>query len=247
MLLTALGLRDLAAQAVSPDGSAGGSLTMDATFVSQDLFRGTFLGGASIEPSIDYACGAVDLGLWTNSTVENRVQGPSSTEVELYCSYAGKVNDHVGVVPGFTYYYLPSGPGFPGNHRATLEPNVGLSGDVGRVRFTPTAYYDVVLRLLTLEMNAACTVSLARAEVDLSATAGADKSMGAPWAPKGWYNYWLVGFALPFRMGTAGRLTVGFNYTGSTQGRGGPGVPNGQAGRTESGRGLATVAYSLKL
>jgi len=224
---------------------------LTTTFVSQDLFRGYYLGGRSVEPSLDVSGGAWDLGYWSNSTVSNRVQGPSSTEIEVYGSYVVQaIKDRLSVEPGFTLYALPWGPGFYGIHRASVEPSVGLNFSAGGIQFSPKVYDDLVLKVLTWELNAAYVVPLgaAHTEIDLTASYGADVStfvsIGTPPGPRTWSTYWLLQAAAPFRLGERETLTLGWCYTGSAYGE--PGA-FAYGGRPVSSRGLVTMSLAVKL
>jgi len=226
-------------------------LTLTTTFVSQDLFRGYFLGGPSLEPDIDVSNGIYDLGLWSNSTVRNRTQGPSSTEVEAYGSYqVDIVKDKLSAEAGFTLYALPWGPGFGGVYRSSIEPSIGLNFPIGKVQFSPRVYDDIVLRVRTLEANAACALPLkaSRTELDLTVTLGTEQLPLAWSGPskdtRVWATYWLFQVAAPFPVGRQGTFTVGWCYTGSTFNERGPfGLGEG----SRSARGLVTASFALKL
>jgi hypothetical protein len=247
--LVAVGVQDVGAQSISGAGPAGAASNVTCLFttdvVSQDVFRGTFLGGPSIEPSLDFSNGRFDLGEWSNSTVSNRVQGASSTEIELYGSYAFPIRGSVSLEPGFTLYTLPWGPGFGDSHRSSVEPNIALAVSVGSLRLTPTVYDDLVLRVLTLEANAtyALPLSRARTELDFTATLGAERSQETPPGARAWSTYWLLGVAAPFQAGKAETFTVGWSCTG---------ILRNQAGAfefakgSESAMGFVTLSFAVK-
>jgi hypothetical protein len=217
--------------------------------VSQDVFRGYLLGGASIEPSLDFSNGKFDLGEWSNSTVSNRIQGASSTEIELYGSCTVPVMGSVSLEPGFTLYTLPWGPGFEGHHRSSTEPNLALNFTVGEIRLSPTVYEDIVLRVLTLEANATYALPLVRArtELDFTATLGAERLQsepaGTPPGARTWSTYWLLGVAAPFKLGKAKTLTFGWSWTGIDQDETGA---FRFGGGPESERGFATLSFAIK-
>jgi len=236
-------------QAISnaPPAGAGSNVTglFTTDFVSQDMFRGTFLGGPSIEPSLDFSNDRFDLGEWSNSTVSNRAQGPSSTEIEIYGSYTLPVKGSVSLQPGFTLYTLPWGPGFEGSHRTSIEPSLALNFAVGSIRMTPTVYDDLVLKVLTLEANATYEFPLKRAhtELDFTATLGSERSGSVPAENREWSTYWLMGVAAPFHLGKDETFTVGWSCTGISQG-----VTSAFriAGGSQSGRGLVTLSFAAK-
>jgi hypothetical protein len=246
--LAAIGAVSAAAQ-TPPTPSA--VCTVTATFVSQDLFRGYYLGGPSIEPTIDFSNGAYDFGYWSNSTVSNRVEGPMSTEVEVYGSYLFEtVKGRLSVEPGFTLYALPWGHGFYGRYKASIEPYIGANLTLGGVMLSPRLYDDLVLKIVTWEFNATYAVpgKAAHTELDLELTYGANISSirgpGVPDSPRIWATYWLFGVTAPFQFGKRGTLSLGFNYTGSI-----PGEPGAFAigGHPVLSRGLVTVSYAIKL
>lgn len=218
-------------------------------FVSQDVFRGYFLGGASIEPSLDFSNGKFDLGEWSNSTVHNRVQGASSTEVELYGSYTVPVKASVSLEPGFTLYTLPWGRGFEGGHRSSIEPSLALNFSMGAVRLTPTVYDDLVLRVLTFEANATYALPLkgAGSELDFTATLGTQnfqsEPAGTPTGAGRWDTYWLLGVAAPFKVGKAETFTVGWSWTGINENET---DAFRFGGSPESERGSVTLSFAAK-
>jgi hypothetical protein len=243
-----MGVSSVAAQ---PAANSAAVCTLSTTFVSQDLFRGYFLGGPSIEPSIDFTNNVYDFGYWSNSTVSNRVQGPSSTEVEVYGAYVFDVlKGRMTAEPGFTLYALPWGQGFYGRFKASIEPYVGANLTLGGLQVNPRLYDDLVLRVITWELNASYEVPLTAVNrvLDLTVSYGSDISYlrgpGVPDSPRIWTTYWLAGASVPFQVGKRGTLTLGFNYTGSYPGAEGAfalgGVP-------VSSRGLFTVSYAVKL
>jgi hypothetical protein len=239
-------VQDAGAQAISSAGPTSNVISLFTTdVVSQDVFRGFFLGGPSIEPSLDFSNGTFDLGEWSNSTVSNRVQGPSSTEIELYGSYTFPVRGSVSLEPGFTLYALPWGPGFGGSHRSSIEPSLASNFSVGALRLTPTVYDDLVLRVVTLEVNATYAHPLkgARTELDFTATLGAEKSHAPPPGTRAWSTYWLVGIAVPFRVGKTETFTVAWSCTGILRNESSAyGFQDG----SESALGFVTLSFAVK-
>jgi Bacterial protein of unknown function (Gcw_chp) len=241
-----VGVQDAGAQAISSEGPASNVTSLFTTdVVSQDVFRGTFLGGPSIEPSLDFSNGTFDLGEWSNSTVSNRVQGPSSTEIELYGSYTFPTRGSLSLAPGFTLYALPWGPGFGDSHRSSIEPSLALIFSAGALRLSPTVYDDLVLRVLTLEANATYAHPLkgARTELDFTATLGAEKSQRAPAGVRAWSTYWLLGVAAPFKVGKTETLTVAWSCTGILRNES---SAFGFAGGSESALGFVTLSFAVK-
>ena len=135
-------------------------------------------------------------------------------------------------------------------YRPSVEPNIGLNFPIGKVQLSPKAYDDVVLRVQTLEANAAYALPFkaARTELDLTVTLGTERLplawSGPSRGARVWATYWLFQVAAPFPVGKQGTLTVGWCYTGSTFNERGPfGLGQG----SQSARGLVTASLALKL
>jgi hypothetical protein len=250
LFLADVGVHCADAQAVSDAAPVEPVSTVTRLFttdvVSQDVFRGYLLGGASIEPSLDFSNSRFDIGEWSNSTVSNRLQGASSTELEIYGSFTVPVRGSVSLQPGFTLYTLPWGPGFEGGHRSSIEPNLELNLPLGALRLTPTVYDDLVLRVLTVEANAAYSLPLrgARTELDFTATLGSQKFESEP-ANDGrtWSTYWLLGVAAPFKVGRSETVTLAWSWTGIDQG---VTAMFRLGGGSQSERGFATLSFAVR-
>jgi hypothetical protein len=195
------------------------SVVLTPSYVSEYMFRGQRLGGQSFEPSVEADYGSWALGVWTNFPWVNRVPGQSNPEIDPYGSYTYSVNDSLSIQPGFTAYTYIKAPTDQGYYRSTFEPNLAVNYTVGGVKITPKLYYDVVLKGLTSELNAAYAVPVKDlgSELDFSGTIGnyflhdavnysnpRTKSVG---------NYWLLGVSAPFTINKATKLTVGWAYT----------------------------------
>jgi uncharacterized protein (TIGR02001 family) len=204
-----------AAAAPAPDVS----VTLTPSYVSQYMFRGQRLGGQSFEPSVEADYGAWALGVWTNFPWEDRVPGQSNPEIDPYGSYTYSVNDAFSVQPGFTYYTYVKAPTDQGFYRSTFEPNLAVNYTVGGVKITPKLYYDVILKGLTSELNAAYAVPVKDlgSELDFTGTIGNyflhDAVNFASPRVKSVGNYWLLGVSAPYTINKATKLTVGWAYT----------------------------------
>jgi Bacterial protein of unknown function (Gcw_chp) len=234
--------------AVDPSSSVVCTATLE--YVSQNLYRGNFLGGPSIEPTIDVTKGPWDLGCWENGTVSNRIYGPSSTWLDVYGSYTLEVpKTGVSLDPGFGVYYIPWGPGLYNRYHTSVEPNLGAAFAVGGVQFGPKVYDDVVLKVATYEMNAAYTVPWTgvHSEVDLSGSVGSSHTGSHVVAgvdqPATWSTYWQFGFAIPFAIGKSASLTLGWAYSGVSTRQ--PGA-FAFGGHPVSSRGFYSISFDLK-
>jgi uncharacterized protein (TIGR02001 family) len=227
-----------------------GSMVLTPSMVSQYMFRGVRMGGSSFEPTIEVASGNFVAGVWGNFPIKDKVPGQSNPEIDPYGSYTFSVNDSVSLAPGFTWYNYPNADTNHGYFKSTFEPNLALKYTVVGVRFTPTLYYDLVLKGPTYELTAAYAIPLKDlgSELDWTATAGTfkidDASKGASPSVNNWGDYYLLGVSLPFAITKESKLTVGFAYTKGSgnffKAGGTPKVENTAA----VGRGVVTLSYA---
>lgn len=195
------------------------SITATATAVSQYMFRGQRLGGASWQPAVELAAGDLTVGLWSNFPFKDKVKDSSDPEFDLYGSYTFNVSKELSIVPGFTFYDYPKAPTSLGYYRSTFEPSIALNYTVADVKFTPKVYYDLVLEGPTYELNAAYAYPLKDlgTELDFTGQIGTfiQKDVvkdGNP-STKAWGNYWLLGVSAPFQISKESKITLGVAYT----------------------------------
>jgi hypothetical protein len=232
--------------AVTPDYT----VTITPTMVSQYMFRGQHLGGASFEPVIELDSGNWGGGVWTNFLLTRQDQGTSDSEIDPYAYYSFALNASVSVIPGFTLYTYQAAGKFDGGYRATFEPNLAVSGNVGGVRLTPKVYYDLVRQSSTLELSAAYAFPLKDLGTELDFTAqGGDyfqraSVKGAAPRVKVWGQYWLAGVAAPVQITRGSRVTAGFSYTKGDAAFSKPGEQPKTPNALAVGRGVVTISYS---
>ena len=255
-LLCALALGAISAQAQTPAAApvaAAPSYTITATtsVVSQYMFRGTRLGGPSIQPAVDFASGSLALGLWTNFPVKDKVVGASDPELDFYGSYTfDLVKDSLNIVPGFTLYDYPNAYTNAGAYRSTFEPSVALNYTIAGVKFTPKAYYDFMLKGPTYELSAAYALPLKDlgTELDFLGTVGTlylrDAANNATPRVKNWGDYWSLGVAAPFQLTKESKLSVGFAYTKGSGNYLKAGSTPKFSNPSAVGRGVVTISYS---
>jgi hypothetical protein len=226
------------------------SITATSTLVSQYLYRGQRLGGASLQPALDAVYGPGNVGLWLNLPLRDRVPNVSDPEVDLYGSYQFHVSPVLSLVPGFTWYGYPQAPTAEGYYRSAFEPNVALNLTVAGVKLSPKVHYDVQRQGPTYEFTALYALPLKNlgTELDFIGTAGSflhREAVNQAQPPvKAWGDYWLLGVSAPFQFSAASRFLVGWAYT---EGRnaygkqgGFPKVPH----RLAAGRGVVTLSYA---
>lgn len=263
------------AAALRAQAATGWSVTATPAWVSQYMFRGQRLGAGALQPSVEADDGGLALGVWTSFPTGATVREPaylsrplSDPEIDLYGSYAAPLSSSVSLQPGLTWYTYPDAdsPGSTGlgNFRSTFEPNLALNWTVGAVRLAPKLYYDVVLRSLTGELNAAAALPLRSigSEVDLGATLGGydernaldtrGASLGPPQSGvpppdvRRTGGYWLVQASLPYQLGVHARASLSYAYTsGFDTAQFAGGVAQGP-NPLAAGRGVVTLSLAYR-
>jgi uncharacterized protein (TIGR02001 family) len=257
LLLTALGAlagaaQSSLAQAPAPAAAApSASWTLTPAFVSQYMLRGVRLGGASLQPVIEYASGPLVVGLWNNFPLKSKVPGQSDPEIDPYGSYTFEITKDFTIQPGFILYLYPNAEKKNGFYKTTFEPSLALNYTVEGIKFTPKVYRDTVLAQTLWEFNVAYSIPLKDAGTEIAflgsyGTFKANEALenSSP-ATKNWGNYWLAGVTLPFQIAKDQKLSVGWAYTEGREnffktGRAPKSVNTGAVGR-----GVATVSYAF--
>lgn len=226
------------------------SVTIAPSFVSQYMFRGQRLGGASFQPVVEASYGAATLGLWSNFPMKDKVAGQSDPEFDFYGAYSFPINETISVVPGFTFYDYPSAPTKAGFYRSTFEPSIAVNYTFSGVKLTPKLYYDVTLHGPTYELTGAYAYPLKDlgTELNFTATIGTykltDATNNVSPSVKTWGDYWLVGIAAPFQINTASKVTIGFAYTKGSDAFYKQGSFPKSSNTAAVGRGVVTLSYS---
>ncbi|MCU0791718.1 MAG: TorF family putative porin [Opitutaceae bacterium] len=193
----------LTAQAQDAAPAAEGSalsVTVDVTYVSDYVFRGAKLGGASIQPSVEAAYGDFYAGAWHTSELSNTTA--NATETDLYAGYGLALTDTLSLDAGVTRYTYEGG-----SNDDTTEVYVGLSADV---LLSPSLYYyyDFDLETYTVEASVGYSLPIdaVNTSLDLSGAVG---HVGAPGEDR---TYFVVGAAVPYALSETATLTVGVDY-----------------------------------
>lgn len=207
-----------AAMSPAPIAAPSVSVTVTPSFVSNYMFRGQRLSGASFQPVVEATYGNGGLGVWSNFPIKDKATGVSDPEVDPYGYYTINIDEKLSIVPGFTYYTYPNADIGAGFYRSTFEPSLALNYTIAGVRLTPKVYYDFTLEGPTLEFTAAYAVPLKDlgTELNFSATYGdyLQKNVARNATPdaKAWGTYWSVGVAMPYQITKNSKLTVGVAY-----------------------------------
>ena len=171
----ALSLASFAPSAAAQDD--GIYPTSSITSVSEYVFRGVSLGGASLQPSTEIATDfGITVGAWYSAGLgsDSSVQ---ADEIDLYINYALPIEGPISAVVGGTYYHYPQ-------FGSLLETEDGLAGSyevygsvgLNDAPLSPqaTVYYDFTLENLTLEGSVGHSLDLPREgwSANLGLTAG---------------------------------------------------------------------------
>ena len=111
---------------VSPDGVKAQELSADATlrFESEYVFRGDYLDGPSLQPSLDLGYGNAYVGVWTSQGLEED-RGDVS-EFDYYGGYTFDVSEVVDLDVGGIVYHFPDATS---DSNFDYEPYIGIALD----------------------------------------------------------------------------------------------------------------------
>jgi hypothetical protein len=250
LTIGALSSRAQSTPAVPAPAAPSVSITLTPSFVSQYMFRGQRLGGASFQPFVEATYGNLGLGIWSNFPIKDEVPGVSDPEIDPYGYYTITINDSLSIVPGFTLYTYPNADLGAGFYRSTFEPSVAVNYTIGGVKFTPKVYYDLTMEGPTLELSAYYAVPLPDlgTELDFAATYGEylqkDIVRNSVPATKAWGKYWSVGVSMPYQITSNSKLTIGFAYTKGEDSFVKVGTTPKFGNSLAVGRGVASVSYA---
>jgi hypothetical protein len=195
------------------------AVTVSPGIVSEYMFRGVRLGGASFQPAVEVASGSFGAGVWCTTPVAGRVPGQSDPEIDPYAYYTFTLSDHLTLVPACSVYTYPNADPHAGFFKATLEPNVTLNYTVEGVTFSPKLYYDCVLEGATWEFTAAYAMPMESLHTSLnfSGLAGCytwkNSVKGASPKVTNRGSYCQFGVSLPLQIAKSAKLTLGAAYT----------------------------------
>lgn len=198
----AAGVSAQAAEAAKSDLS----VTVDVTYVSDYVFRGTKLADASVQPSVEAAYADFYLGAWHTDGISDS----TGSETDFYAGYGLKLNDTVKLDAGVTQYTYNGGSG-----NDSTEVYVGAAADV---LLSPSlyAYYDFDYENTTVEASIGYSfpIDAIKASLDLSGKVGfvdlGDEDSRSLVEDN--YTYFVAGVAVPFKLSETATLTVGGEY-----------------------------------
>lgn len=175
------------------------SVTVDVTYVTDYVFRGVKLAGASIQPSVEAAYGDLYAGAWNS----NSLSDDTASEVDFYAGYGFALSDKVKLDGGVTAYTYEGG-----GSDDSVEVYVGVSLDV---LLTPSLYYyydfDYDVSTVEASIGYSLPIDAIKASLDLSGKYGwVAEDAGEQ------RTYAVIGAAVPFSLSENATLTVGLDY-----------------------------------
>jgi len=177
----------LAATAVAPTAFAQDSdlsVSTGVDYVTDYVFRGVSLGGASVQPYVEASVGNFTLGGWFSTGIgESSII--SGDEFDLYAGYSVPLDSSISLDLGATYYHYPQGGSFfETDDGAAGSYEVSASVGFGDVPLSPavTAYYDFTFKAFTLEGSVGHSFAVGEKQsIDLGLTGGLVDGDGFSW------------------------------------------------------------------
>jgi uncharacterized protein (TIGR02001 family) len=177
------------------------SVTVDVTYVSDYVFRGVQLAGASVQPSVEASYGDFYAGIWHSNAVSGTNAGFDS-ETDLYAGYGFAINETLSLDVGVTRYVYSGGSG-----NDTTEAYIGIAADV---LLSPSFYYyhdfDLEISSYIASVGYSLPVDAISSSLDFSA------SLGYIQIPSSDYTYGSVGVSIPYALSETATLTAGVEY-----------------------------------
>jgi uncharacterized protein (TIGR02001 family) len=180
------------------------AVSLDITYVSDYVFRGTKLADASIQPSVEVAYGDFYAGVWYSDAIsENNATALFDSEADLYVGYTRPLTEIFSADLGVTRYtYNGGSQGDTTEAFAGIKTNLFLSPSV-------YYYYDFDLEVSSYIGSIGYKLPIPKLGVSLDFSA----LLGYIQIPGNDYTYWGAGVALPYQMSDTAKLTAAVNYT----------------------------------
>lgn len=182
------------------------AVTLDVTYVSDYVFRGTKLADASIQPSVEASYANFYAGVWYSDAISQSV-GFFDSEADLYAGYNLAINDTFSADFGVTRYTYNGG-----SQGDTTEAFGGIKANV---LLSPSVYYYYDFDLEVSSYIGSIGYSLPIAKLGLSLDLSA--VIGYVQIPGNDYTYWGAGVAVPYKLSDAAKLTAAVNWTSVDQ------------------------------
>ncbi|ACB77671.1 hypothetical protein [Opitutus terrae] len=202
-----------------PALSSAPEVSVTSTLVSDYVFRGHRLGGASVLPAVEVSAGGLIAGLSSRIPVEGPGRNEPGAELDLYASKGFTPAAAVRLTAGFSVYVFREVAVNSGYRRTLSEPNLALSYTLAGIRFTSSCYYDLSRKGPTFELVADVALALTKlgTELDLAATIGGYRlreatDVGTSSTRIGG-GYWSLAAFLPYQITSASKIQIGLTYS----------------------------------
>jgi uncharacterized protein (TIGR02001 family) len=182
------------------------SVTLDLTYVTDYVFRGATLAGASFQPSVEAAYGDFYAGVWHSDAISGtNTAGIGDSETDFYAGYGFAVTEKISIDVGATRYVYSGG-----SSGDTTEAYAGLSFDV---LLSPSVYYyydfDLEISSYIGSIGYSLPVESIGTSLDFSGSVGYIQRSGLNGDD---YTYGSVGVSVPYKLSDTATLTAGVQY-----------------------------------
>jgi uncharacterized protein (TIGR02001 family) len=180
------------------------SVTLDLTYVTDYVFRGATLAGASFQPSVEAAYGDFYTGVWHSNAISGTNAGFDS-ETDFYAGYGFAVTEKISLDVGATRYVYSGG-----SSGDTTEAYAGVSFDV---LLSPSVYYyhdfDLEISSYIGSIGYSLPIESIGTSLDFSGSIGYIQRSGLIGDD---YTYGSVGVSVPYKLSETATLTAGVQY-----------------------------------
>jgi uncharacterized protein (TIGR02001 family) len=201
-LLTGASLSADTAPAPAAAPASSYSITADFTYATKYVFRGVQYAEGAFQPSVKVTSGDFYAGAWISAPVDKGYE----LEIDYYAGYGIKLQNGWALDAGLTAYSYPGLNG--GGDKVTWEPYLGLNGSFGAVTSGTYAYYDLTLKVFTVQEALGYSIPIDdKTSMNWTATIGrAEPKSGSG------YTYYGLGVAIPYKLSDKATVTVGAQY-----------------------------------
>jgi len=184
------------------------TISLDLTFDTKYVFRGTQLADNVFHPSVEFAKGDFYAGIWAAQPIENRGAPEEWTdEVDFYVGQGWAIGENTSVDIGAAHYYFPTG-------MDSTEPFIGLTQEIRNVAASVYLYRDLDLDVTTTEGSARYNLPLSgKTSLDLGAHFGLIDGDDF-----GKYLYYGADVVVPIQLKENAVLSFGVHYDDSDEG-----------------------------
>jgi hypothetical protein len=216
-VIAAAFLAGAALQAQSEAPKSSYSVTADFSYTTRYVHRGVQRARDSFQPSVEMSVGDAYVNLWTNQPILRH----ENNEIDLLAGFRRKISRVLSVEALGTFYWFPEAGA--GETRRTAEAGLGMTYDGRWGSTTLYGYYDAILKATALEGSVGYSIALQAfgTSLDINLYGGTSSARDAApdsgRAVRESYNYHGADLRIPYTLGEASRLTVGFHWAANAQ------------------------------